>query len=333
MGGNAITNAKRIMKEEYNDLCVFFSDKLSEKGIIFHIIQAYETKESFGDMDILIQKDQEMFDFKNFVTSLFEFKEIFKNGDVISCNFNDFQIDFIFESEEDFDFCKGYFSFNDLGNLIGRIAHSLGFKFGHNGVWYCLRDGTHMFGELCLTKDFKTALEFFGFSYERYLQGFTNLIDIFEYVVNSPYFNRDLYPLEHRNHYARMRDRKRKTYNEFLKYCDSLPWEVDYIRYGKEIYLQRAFSLFPDFKQRYDVLYATYHDAQLAKIKFNGELVGEWTGLKGKELGKFISYMKKDFEELSKQWCWTAWVLSTDPRDIKMRTMLLFNFAEWRNHD
>ncbi len=332
MGGNAITNAKRIMKSEYEELCSFFSEQLTRNNIKFHIIQAYEMKDSFGDMDILVEKNQ-IFNLQQVIISLFDFKEVIKNGDVISCNFNDFQIDFIFESKEDFDFCKGYFSFNDLGNLIGRIAHSLGFKFGHNGVWYCLRDGTHLFGEICLTKDFKTALEFFGFSYERYLQGFTNLTDIFEYVVNSPYFNRDLYPLEHRNHYARMRDRKRKTYNEFLKYCDALPWDIDYIRYGKEIYLQRAMSVFPDFKERYAVLQNVYIEIQLAKTKFNGELVREWTGLKGKDLGKFISYMKKDFEELSNQWCWTDWVLRNDLDDIRCRTLMLFNFAEWRNHD
>lgn len=329
MGGNAITNAKRIVKDEYEELCKYFSEILSANGIKFHIIQAYETKESFGDMDILIQKES-LRKVKSIITSMFNFSEIVANGDVISCNYNEFQIDFIFQSECDFDFCCGYFSFNDLGNLIGRIAHKMGFKFGHDGMWFCLRDGTHMFGEICVTKDFKTAIEFFGFSYDRYLQGFRTLEDIFEYVSKSPFFNRDLYPLEHRNHYARMRDRKRKTYNAFLQYCDTLPWDIDYVFYGEEIYLLRAFSMFPGFEEKYKALHGEYYKAQRAKLKFNGQLVSEWTSLSGNTLGHFLTFVKEDFEEQTSSKSWIDYVLSTDQQDIKCRTMVLYNFADWR---
>lgn len=329
MGGNAITNAKHIVKDEYEELCKYFSEILSANGIKFHIIQAYETKESFGDMDILIQKES-LRNVKSIITSMFNFSEIVANGDVISCNYNEFQIDFIFQLECDFDFCYGYFSFNDLGNLIGRIAHKMGFKFGHDGMWFCLRDGTHMFGEICVTKDFKTAIEFFGFSYDRYLQGFRTLEDIFEYVSKSPFFNRDLYPLEHRNHYARMRDRKRKTYNAFLQYCDNLPWDIDYVFYGEEIYLLRAFSMFPGFEDKYKALHNEYYKAQHAKLKFSGQLVSEWTSLSGKTLGHFLTFVKEDFEEQTSSKSWIDYVLSTDQQDIKCRTMVLYNFADWR---
>ena len=41
-----------------------------------------------------------------------------------------FQIDFIKVGEENWETSKNYFSYNDLGNLMGRLAQRLGVKYG-----------------------------------------------------------------------------------------------------------------------------------------------------------------------------------------------------------
>ncbi|WP_457824345.1 hypothetical protein, partial [Staphylococcus aureus] len=50
--------------------------------------------------------------------------------------------------------------------------------------------------------------------------GFRNLLDIFQFVVSSPYANLDIYLLENRNHKSRIRDSKRPTYNAFLDWLE-----------------------------------------------------------------------------------------------------------------
>ena len=44
------------------------------------------------------------------------------------------QVDYIKSNLEDFDFSKNFFAFNDLGNLIGRIAAQASFSFGFDGL-------------------------------------------------------------------------------------------------------------------------------------------------------------------------------------------------------
>ena len=51
MGGNAIKGAKRLEKDEYLAMKKYVTDKLNLHNIKHHVIQAYETKPSFGDME------------------------------------------------------------------------------------------------------------------------------------------------------------------------------------------------------------------------------------------------------------------------------------------
>lgn len=44
-----------------------------------------------------------------------------------------------------------------------------------------------------------------------------------------------------------------------------------------------------------DILYTTINDEPLPKTKFNGDIVKHLTGLKEKELGLFMRYLRDDF--------------------------------------
>src|SRR3546814_18504796 len=59
-----------------------------------------------------------------------------------------------------------------------------------------------------------------GYSPDGLDQGFETPEDIYSFVASSPFFSSDIFLLENRNAKARMRDKKRKMYMEFLLWCE-----------------------------------------------------------------------------------------------------------------
>jgi len=194
-----------------------------------------------------------------------------------------------------------------LGNLIGRIAHKQGFKYGHNGLWYVLRDpedSSRVIKEIRVTLDIVDSMQFMGYEPEQYMYywdfGFNSMEDIFTFVSRNMLFNKDIYLLQSRNHHARVRDKKRKTYMAFLKWCEgrdfewNYNWEIDKDKKRAQ-FLEYAFLQFPEFKKEYDEALNKHQRSKVAKSKFNGNLVTQLTGLEGKELGQFIAQFKKSW--------------------------------------
>jgi len=306
MGGNALSvKSIRLGKEKYSELAEVLSAKLS--GYKFAIIPAYFQKADFGDMDIL-------FSSKNFnpfeVSKVLGATEGVRNGDVTSIGVlvggEVFQVDLITTPPESFDFALNYFSFNDQGNICGRIGHKQGFKFGHKGLIYVLRDPnkpTQVIKEITVTTSYKDALEFMGYSYPEYLEGvnggFQTLNDLFNFIIRTPFFNKDIYLLDNRNSKARVRDIKRKSYTEFLKFSEHINEPAfDYSNkydFRKEM-LIKAFDIFPDFKHEYAVNMFKYNISLEISKKFNGAIINAITGLEGKALGEFIQSFKNSFD-------------------------------------
>ena len=255
MGGNAMRSfgVTRLNKTQYNELTQAI--KSSFKNLIENnsnhynlaVVPSYRNKESFGDCDLLSDMPSEVFEKE--LTNNKDFTILGKkpNGSVVSYavkfrDFEPFQVDLIRTNAYNFDFNLNYLSYNDLGNLIGRIAAALGFKFAHDGLylqaWFS-HNGTSKnverikeegktnehaeYKKECLfLSDFQKAIEFLGFDYERFCKGFDELEDILKYVTDSKYFCKDYFDLENRNHAQRMRDRKRATYHAALEYFENL---------------------------------------------------------------------------------------------------------------
>lgn len=309
MGGNALSvPTVRLTRKQYID----FEDLVVlslERGVCKHVaaVRSYAKKPDFGDMDILyVPHDSTTLE--NMLHSL-KPVEVVRNGDVTSVGleYNGvFQVDLIKCQEEYFDWASTYFAFNDLGNLMGRIAHKMGFKYGHDGFWYVLRDEEHptqVVKEILVSRDEETVFDFLGYDYQRFLEGFDTLEDIFEFVVSSPYFNKDIYLLDNRNHTARVRDRKRKTYMQFLAWCEekefnNFKWEESGTverEVQKRHYLSIAADTWPSFNLELMLCNSKHRMRKEAKKKFNGEVVAGVTGLEGKALGQFIAEFKKSW--------------------------------------
>lgn len=328
MGGNALSmGSVRLDVRDYDQvaaLCVSKLQALYPQGRVA-AIPSYRSKDSHGDLDLLLTA--EGYDpFK--AAEALGAVEVVRNGPVTSVGVavpadepgdanKVFQVDLIYIDAPSFDYSYGYYSFNDLGNLIGRTAHAAGLSHKHNGLWYFVRDGDYKFREILLTRDYCEALTFLGYDAERFKQGFDTLEDIFQYVVSSAYFNRDIFLLENRNAKSRIRDRKRFTYMSFLTHCEERP-DLPAFQYPaeKSEWLPRIAEHFAHFQVEYDQALADLAELRAVKAKFNGEWVSKLTGLHGKELGELMKCFKESFESVEAQ---RAFVLNNSLDDIEAR--------------
>lgn len=319
MGGNALAsdgatrcsrNVAQRMLSDFQERFTAITSHLETEARIASIM-AYRQKPDFGDLDVLV--DSVLFKQMPAPELVAAMSDSYgkplpwvKNGPVLSVGLpleepgRCLQLDLISTPTSEFDFSLQYFSWNDAGNLIGRVAHKMGLKFGHNGLWLPMRDGTNLFDELLVTRDWCAALHFLGFDPERWKSGFDTLEDIYGFVAAGKRFDPALYPLEHRNHTARVRDKKRPVYMGFLRWLEAnenLPqykWNDD-----KASFLPEVMEAFPELVDPYQASLRRLSKSKVIRARFNGELVAKWTGLQGKDLGRFIAHFKRenpDFE-------------------------------------
>jgi len=283
------------------------------------IIPAYSEKESFGDLDCLVVVSAHVADLKEKLRTLFNPTDIKKNGGVWSFDYKKLQIDIICTSPRLFNSSLHYYSYNDVSNLVGRAAHKMGLKYGHQGLILPVRaDDTHEIGNVELSIDPREMFEFLGYDYDRFQQGFKNLEEIFAYVTTSPYFDKTAFDEENLNHINRVRNRKRPTFTNFVQWLgrpenaniSSFTYEKD-----KTSYIQKALEHFAhnNSKVQLAAILDAHKKREDAKTKFSGKIISEITGLQNRELGEFKSRFTKQWkskEELE------AWALNTPQNQI-----------------
>lgn len=308
MGGNALTQVKteRIDKDQYSMAVAEVKSWVTwlTDGQCTDIL-AYAEKDTFGDIDILYTDSNDGKYLYQEIESSSRFPQVVRNGSitsipwVISYPLQDepryVQVDLIRVPDDVFDFSFYYFAYNDLGNLIGKVAHAAGFKFGMNGLEYVVRDGNYKVAEISVTKTFSEAMKFLD--YETYfVTEFNNLESVFQFVTSSQFFPYSSYALSKLSNKDRVRDRKRKTYNAFLDWLSTNNIKTDRLDDRSEYrqtMLERAFIMFPHFKVEYDAAQKANEERKIIKEKFNGEIVSSITGLTDKALGRFIQKIRE----------------------------------------
>jgi hypothetical protein len=296
MGGKAFAGkTRRFERSEYFDLIGEVSRMMVPFSAALVVIPAYNEKPSFGDMDILFTPSVEISKQLLMTTFGCAEDEVLHNGGVWSLVYKGFQLDLITTRWEEMDYALNYFSFNDRGNLVGRLAHKLGLKHGHDGLWFPVRSKDHTLGEVLLTLDPREAEEFLDVVAPP-ADGFDTLEEIFENVAASKYFNPDIFLLENRNHTSRVRDRKRATYTAFLEWCKTQSVKSEYYQFDadKTMYHRKIFKAFPHARAEFDELWRRKFEIEAAALKFNGDLVKEWTGRENAQLGELMKVLKVD---------------------------------------
>lgn len=331
MGGSALhVPTRRLLRADFDQVSTHLVHSLSQflGGARVGAIPAYRSKADFGDLDLLVDRAAVLEHgghdaLHAWAQSTCHTRELVDNGPVLSLDYREsptaqmgFQVDLILTPSDEFNFSLAYFSFNDLGNLIGRTAHKMGFKYGHNGLIYPFREGTRMFGEVLVSRDLDQSLVFLGYDPSRFHQGFDRLEDIFNYVAHSAYFNPSIFLLENRNHASRTRDRKRKTYREFLEWIAehselrTYPWadrEDEGARaQEKQHFLNQAQAHFPEFTGRLDEIKRQRDVSAAVRARFNGERISAWTGLEGPPLSQFMAQLRRHHGDTEGLHAWLA---------------------------
>ena len=305
MGGNAIKGAftRRYQKEEFDNILPIILEKAKTKFTDAKSTTYFKSKESFGDADILVLLDKPVdFNIKEWIIEEFNSKEVVVNGGVYSFEFNELQVDFILTPLKNWETSQIYFSYNDLHNLIGKVAHRFGLKWGFQGLEFTYRlDGKEL-GIITVTKDYEKALEFLGFDVDRYNLGFDNLDEIFDFVTSSKYFNPWLFDFEVMNRTNRERDMKRTTYASFVEHVSNMK-EVGIENYhyfysDKRVYVGLVDHYFPGFLKQYRQLEKKEQRKRSISELFNGRLVMETYKLEGKALGDALSMFKMYFADI-----------------------------------
>lgn len=325
MGGNALKSIQthRLDASQYHALVPKVLEII--RSVVgdnrpLCVIDAYRAKPDFGDMDVLVGSNGIRPDYKDLLEKAFKSREVYRNGAVTSFDFEGFQIDLIAIPDEKFDYAKAYFSWNDLGNLAGRIAHKMGLKHGFDGLYFPLRAGsTHLVAEIPITLDVNRALAFMGYDPVRFARGFDTLEDIFRFTASSPYFNPAIYLLENVNATSRVRDKKRKTYTSFLKWLNDPEGfqafknecpEIDgsYVfPQDKSAWIAPLRAQFTGFGESLDRALLQHARSEAVRAIFNGERVAQLTGFSGKSLGNLMGDVRNSHENPE---AWVQWVLS-----------------------
>lgn len=293
--GGSLSN-KRLERTEFLDLIAKLEPKLSAMlGDVQHqMVPYYRLKKDFGDVDYVVKADAG--DVIPKVEAEFKPESMSINDGIISFTFDNFQVDLIC-TLRNYETAVAYFSYNDIGNLLGRVYHKLGLKFGHEGLLFPLRDDRgSVRTDVVVSTDIEKIISFIGCSYKQWLGGFNTMEEMFRFVASSQYFDRSIYEGE-LSAINKKRDKKRKTFSHFLSWLEIAQPENRYAfksREARDEYIPAIEAYFGvSIAAQKAELEAKLAKERAFKEKFNGDLLMMLTPLKGAQLGSFLGQFKK----------------------------------------
>jgi hypothetical protein len=249
MGGNAIKKngssiCGRLSRSSYERVKSYVLSIL-KPNFTCEIVLELPGKDSYGDIDILCVANQPT-NVRDFITKTFEITDashIVKNGYVASFAFECvkldimetqyFQIDLInVGTVEHMEMARFYFSYGDVGSIIGRISNYHGMKFGDEGLWcdvytttaypdkeFDVRNGV---GKIMLTNNPKMICDYFGYDYNFWKNEIPKLSTkeetkvIFDWLKSTRFFDPKMFMFLNSDH--RARQELRPFYRNFLEY-------------------------------------------------------------------------------------------------------------------
>jgi hypothetical protein len=303
----------------------------SKAGLDSAIVKCFHEKQDHGDLDLLIKIPERTFgtgggiNLASFVENILKPRAINNNGGVISFDFEEFQIDFIPIEESGLEIANTYFSYDPLGNIMGKTYHKFNLSYGWNGLYYKFRnlDG-RIGGNIEMTKDPRKIFEFGDYDYDRYLKGFNSIDEIYDFVMKSKYFDTSIFQFEDFNHIDRKRNKKRKSYNEFLAFMNENNIGTNYtFDKNKENYIDMIDEAFPDSNLKLELEIIKKRDKFRRELadKFSGTIVMEWLPeLKGKELGLALRDYKNSHGD-----GYEKYIMNHNIDQIKANFLALYN--------
>ncbi|CAF0885718.1 unnamed protein product [Adineta steineri] len=324
MGGNALKNVvtRRYARDEYYVLKERILNKIRGYITKCDVPKEFPYKESFGDLDVLIVCPPSI-KIQKLIEDLFHPTEIVHNGDVYSFDFEQFQIDFILIPEEQYDNAIVYFSYSDLGGLLGNICHKIGLKYGIQGLWMNVHtkefDPTTTSTKLILSTNVQQIFEFLGYDYEQYVKGFENDKEFFQWIINGKYFRRFYFDEDQLNHAHRKRTTKRPIYIKFVAFLNEQQIPTDEISDDNNEFIsnirQQALIYF-DKQQEYNRGLNARVEKRQFREKYSGKFFTDIIDDRKNMIRIHMENFERRFGKTDDEFF--QWVLDTDPETIKL---------------
>jgi len=331
MGGKALNrygvHTERKNTDEFRRIGYELQTRVGEDlGYNTDIVTCYRTKADHGDLDLLIcVPDKNLVNWRNYIENVFKPQAIYSNGGVYSFDYQGFQVDFIPILESKWESALVYFSYDPLGNIMGKTYHKFNLSYGWEGLFYKYRNahGTNS-ANILLTNDVKRIFEFGGYDYERYLNGFDTLEEIFDFCIDGKYFDSEMFQMENLKSIDKKRNRKRGSYHLFLQYLkdNNISRRYEFSK-NKKDYIEAIETAFPESDLGFELIGLKQKDKvnQMIAEKFNGNIVMQWLPeVQGKELGqaigKFKSFLGTGYD---------TFILNSDIEDIRDLFMKIYN--------
>ncbi len=323
MGGK-LFGLGRIERAEYLVIEKKVIEYLDKKlPLAYRIPRYYAAKADFGDMDVIVSAEQVGKDWHWLKQEIakdlgLENQQQKSVSNLFSTAYQNFQVDFFNVPAIHLESTYNYLSFNDLGNLIGRICKKFNLKYGEQGLLYVYRreDGNYH-KDLPITTDFRRICAFLGLKYEVWESGFDKLEDIFQWAIESPYFSVVPY-LEAKS--IEKRAKNRPTIARFLDYLESHNiTKTCHFEGDKQSYLPHILSFFAESDLAYQIAKEQAQEARASALqtKFNGQyLMTLLPALNGRALGAFIVDFKALFSNTE---AFEAYILDTPQEIIAQR--------------
>lgn len=334
MGGKALNKYGVFTERKNTDEFLRIGRELQEKvgfdlGVRSAIVTCYRTKADHGDLDLLLKMEEPRnpfgFSWKDYIQKAFKPLAINCNGGVYSFDYQGFQVDFIPIPEAKWETALIYFSYDPLGNIMGKTYHKFGLSYGWEGLFYKFRNFNGSNSQnILLSNDARKIFEFGGYDYDRYLKGFDTLEEIFGFCIDSKFFDAEMFQMENLKSLDKKRNRKRGSYHLFLNYLKDNGINTKYaFNEDKEYYVQFVDVFFPEvqIKEQLEVLRKADALKKIISQKFNGDIVMTWLpNLQGKELGAAMSNFKSALGDN-----YDEFVLNSDYETIHNYFMKIYN--------
>ena len=306
MGGTALLakagiESQRLTMNEFNRVKSEVHAILDDLGIRWLDVDFIREKTDFGDIDIIVIDDRiPEKEIKNnnspakiILDNIDKFgitDELFINNTPFASLLYEgkYQVDFITVKPECAKYTQAYLSHNDLGNLLGRTIKRFNMTHAMDGLFYDHyinnRTQRHRF---LISTDPHEILRILNLDIEKFEAGFDTYKEMFDYVQDSKYFNPELFKFENLNNRNRVRDKKRKVYNEFLNYIDFN--KTNELEYDPKV----DYPWLNDSIAEFDI---EYDRRKAIREAVPGAYVMERTGLTGKDLGNLIDMIKVTYD-------------------------------------
>jgi len=316
MGGSALKNTKTVRADDglYLDVYRHVEAKLSREfpNLVHYLPRTVREKSDHGDLDLLVRRDTAPVE-RETVNRLFSPNELVVNDNVWSFDVFNFQVDLIVKRKEYWKTLKTFYDFGGLGNLMGKVARWLRYKWGFQGLRMPVyRDPqgerSLKYGEYVLTRDPREAFEFLSFDYDRFQEGFQDMTEIFEYVRSSEHFCKEPFMPENLTADQKQRDRKRPVWDQFKRHLEKLgelPSKPD-SRPTQEEAMKRAKEAFP-FSELHHELEQDKEFVELreeAKNTWTGRVPMEEFGVEGSDLGEMLGNFHDTFNTEKERYEW-----------------------------